>query len=804
MNGTCKLNLLLCLAVFFVSGWSATFSSAQLVEPRWGAPLNSNGQSIFGSKASLKTDPELESILEKAERFRKEKQYNISSKLWQSVLERSGDALYSEDDEVFYSLSQQVEQIIAGLPENDGLSVYRITADAGAKEIMAAADGPFDVRALQQVVRKYFVSSLGDDAALTLSSIYMDDYDFVGAIRMLRKIADQYPDPSVSMVDVFGRLAVCQALMGEPKQAQLALETAISLPADSQSAKLPDIESLIAGDNPVTLRTNNEVGFKSVLANRNRSGVMPALPSGILNNELTTVWQYHYPASAKSWADVERSKPIFGSDAVKKIAKTVKSKETQMIEKWRARQWRPTGNLLFDGGRVYFKTMFDLTVWDSSADNDKALWRPAWQNEFKMDDYTAAMMEVRRTFNRRGRVKVETSGHDSPAEVQLFADAVSSQLSIQDGILYTIEGTVKGPPMFNGAQRTSRQQRLRYNLPRRRSRTNRLTAYDAQSGRTLWTLPPPLDDAEKNDQQPIVADGEYEPEWLSSGGFMGAPIHYAGLAIVAVNHGGAISAYALDPKQDGKTVWNSYLCDESSLGANPNAPVNLSINGSDLFATCGLGVVFILDPTTGLIRMARRYQRQPVNLSIARGGNQGVNYTNFDSWSTDTIFSYGRQMVCFSSDARTIECFDRNSGSVIWRGMTKPLHDRVDYLLGVYDGILYTAGPSTILAFNLKDEGYMIWGGSPLFDGKTSYGRGMLTPDGIYVPVDDEIYKFSLLGKNGKAELVGKTTVELGTGAPVGNLYSDGLKIWVLGANRVHALGAKLANDSSDNDRTGD
>lgn len=161
-------------------------------------------------------------------------------------------------------------------------------------------------------------------------------------------------------------------------------------------------------------------------------------------------------------------------------------------------------------------------------------------------------------------------------------------------------------------------------------------------------------------------------------------------------------------------------------------------------------------------------------------------------------------MVCFSSDARTIECFDRNSGSVIWRGMTKPLHDRVDYLLGVYDGILYTAGPSTILAFNLKDEGYMIWGGSPLFDGKTSYGRGMLTPDGIYVPVDDEIYKFSLLGKNGKAELVGKTTVELGTGAPVGNLYSDGLKIWVLGANRVHALGAKLANDSSDNDRTGD
>lgn len=288
---------------------------------------------------------------------------------------------------------------------------------------------------------------------------------------------------------------------------------------------------------------------------------------------------------------------------------------------------------------------------------------------------------------------------------------------------------------------------------------------------------------------------------------MGAPIHYAGLAIVAVNHGGAISAYALDPKQDGKTIWNSYLCDESALGANPNAPINLSINGSDLFATCGLGVVFILDPTTGLIRMARRYQRQPVSQPIARGNQRRgdhVNVMSFDSWSTDTILSFGRQMVCFSSDARAIDCFDRNSGSLIWRGMTKPIHERVDYLLGIYNGILYAAGPSTILAYDLKKEGVMIWGGSSLFDGKTSCGRGMLTPDGIYVPVDEEIYKFSLLGKNGKAELVGKTTVELGTGAPVGNLYSDGLKIWVLGGNRVYALGAKLGNDLSDNDRTGD
>ena len=49
--------------------------------------------------------------------------------------------------------------------------------------------------------------------------------------------------------------------------------------------------------------------------------------------------------------------------------------------------------------------------------------------------------------------------------------------------------------------------RLRYSPPKRRSRTNRLTAYDAKFGRrTLWTLPPL--DVDENSPQPIVADGD--------------------------------------------------------------------------------------------------------------------------------------------------------------------------------------------------------------------------------------------------------------------------------------------------------
>ena len=771
------------------------------------------------SGALLKTDPELEAILEKAERFRSEGQYSIAAKLWQSVLEQSGDTLYSSDGEIYFSLSRQVEQILARLPEDEGLSAYRITADANAKEIMAEANDPFDEQALQQVVRRYFLSSLGDEAAMTLSSIYMDKHDFVGAFRMLRKIVDSYPDPTVPMVGVHTRLGLCQAMMGETKGAQQAILTAREFgEAEKQNGggDAKSREQLAAVEKSVSQWTGQvtsrrvEAGFEMALANRSRTGVMPSLPARYLANDLQTIWQYHFKPKAKKWADVSRDKPILGDEVLEKINESVRESERGMISRWTTQGWRPAGDLLFDQNNVYFKTSIDISVWDRQADSDQVVWRPLWQNNYQLDAQTKAMIEGRR---RLHRTRQQSSGLDKlpreTHEFQLFIDRISSQMSIQDGVLYSIEG-----PRSDTSRPLSRQdllQQMRGNAYSRRSRSNRLSAFDASSGKMLWSLPPIVDDSKVEEdmfgnkaivpRQPndppalFVGDDGEESPWLKSGGFMAAPIYYAGLMIVPVNHGGAISVYALDPKQEGKTVWKSYLCDESETGANQYSPINLSIDGSDLFASCGLGVVFILDPTTGLIRLAKRYQRS--GKPQATQGRFGQRFTRmtFDSWSTDTIIAYGRQMICFSSDSGRIEAFNRNTGETIWFSSMQPMDGHVDYLLGVYDGMLYAAGPQTILAFDLNKEGRMVWGGEVMFGGKISHGRGMLTSDGIYVPVEDRILKFSLKGKNKQVEQVAEVKVELGSEAPVGNLYSDGEKIWVLGANRIYALG-ELAENS--------
>ena len=775
--------------------------------------------------ASLKTDPELEATLQKADRFRREEQFGIAAQLWQSVLERSGDTLFSTDGQMYYSLAEQVERILAELPRDTGLDAYRITADANAKEILAAANNQYDQSALQQVVRSYFLSSLGDDAAMTLSSIYMDKHDFVGAVRMLEKIANTYPDPSVSLVDVQTRLALCHAMMGESANANRSLTMARQLmdaASEQGSVDAKSSEQLVAVEKSISDISSSaagrrvEEGFEVALANRNRTGVMPAVPANFMSHDLEAVWQYYFAPKTIRWNDLRRIKPIFGSGSLQAASASVGSHERSMITKWRDYGWRPAGDLLFHNGLVYFKTSIDLSVWDQKADNDQVAWRPLWQNRYELDDSTKSLLEIRRRMHRSRRNTVETQKLPSQAhEFQLFFDRISSQMSIQDGVLYSIEGVPADAVQSTVNNRWRQNQR--YNLYARRSRSNRLSAYDATSGRMLWSLPPLEYDDEPtgneaadepfgaagarmvdNNAQPNVIeieDGSEEDPWIQTGGFMAAPIVYGELVIVPVNHGGAISVYALDPNDKGRTVWKSYLCDESESGANPFSPINLSIDGSDLFASCGLGVVFILDPTTGLIRFAKRYQRAgTVQFQTGSFGQQSKRM-DFNSWMTDTVLAFGRQMICFSSDAARIEAYNRNSGESIWWGEAEPTDARVDYLLGVYDGILYAAGPQTLLAFDLKNEGRMLWGGSIMFDKELSLGRGMLTTNGIYIPVGNQIWMFSLEGDGKEPKRLASVNVNLGTGAPVGNLYSDGEKIWVQGANRIYALGRATEED---------
>ena len=177
--------------------------------------------------APLRTNPELESILEQAKRYQDDGNYRVATQLMQAVLEQSGDTLFSNDEQIYFSLVRQVEQLLAGLPA-EGLAAYRLEADAEARAIISAGEEGDLEAALNQVVGRYFISSVGDEAAVRLGRLYLDQYDFVSARRVLEK-ALQHPDLSIDKNQIMSHVALCDLFLNDLKSADQSTQQLLSL-----------------------------------------------------------------------------------------------------------------------------------------------------------------------------------------------------------------------------------------------------------------------------------------------------------------------------------------------------------------------------------------------------------------------------------------------------------------------------------------------------------------------------------------------------------------------------------------------
>jgi hypothetical protein len=144
------------------------------------------------------------------------------------------------------------------------------------------------------------------------------------------------------------------------------------------------------------------------------------------------------------------------------------------------------------------------------------------------------------------------------------------------------------------------------------------------------------------------------------------------------------------------------------------------------------------------------------------------------------VIPFGRALVVMSSDCDKLLAIDRRTGGLIWDSPRSPLGGTpAAYCLGVSGRGLFVGGKNVVRRYDIP-SGRMVWE-KEIGD---SLGRGCLTEDAVYVPVRDSIVKFD--AEKGR-ELV-QVGVALTSDDPVGNLYSDGEKLWVVGAGRVYAM----------------
>ena len=235
----------------------------------------------FSDGPGLKTDPEAQQLLSRAEQFIADERYDLAAVLWQKVLDDAGDNLVSVDDRLYISLRRQVEQRLSRLPPL-ALKTYRVTADGEAQAVLSAAGAEQEETALAQVVRRFFISSLGDDAAYKLGCLALDRYDFVGASRLFAKVLEEHPDASIPRSDLLIRLAVAAARVGDTAEATKLLneiDRAVG-PRPTRS-----LLNLVASD----IQSGGNARFVSARV----AGA--TIPAAATERTLTALWSHEYP-----------------------------------------------------------------------------------------------------------------------------------------------------------------------------------------------------------------------------------------------------------------------------------------------------------------------------------------------------------------------------------------------------------------------------------------------------------------------------------------------------------------------------
>ena len=775
---------------------------------------------VDSAKAELKTDPEQERDLVRADEFARQSKYELAIGFWQRVLDASTASVMTRDEwqykgakhsyQKFRSIADEVERSIARLPKQ-GLKTYRLQVDGNAQAVLASGAGPRREEALSNVVRKYFLSSFGDDAAFELACLSMDRGEFIGASRLLQKILDGYPDPSVSRGEILLRLAVAHARLGDRRAAEAALAELRKDPPRGSQQLLAVIEADVrsAGRFVSTGNGESSTSWPMALGGPTRTGHMQAPAALKSKSNLTEFWSHeidlgfgkpgvktssapgkttHRPATLGFRSSTMLMTDSMGSGMVsyKSISPYYPGGQpglypvasaaggiADLISRWKEQGWMPAGQVLLDGRRMYVKTLTNLVCLDT--DSKKLLWKSLWKNQFQLDGMTQKYAQMQ---------ALRSAGQPQhPLDVQLFGDLIHHSMTLSGDLVLSIEGKPDNPDANQAGPTATPVPHSHYYGPQvvHRKRNNWLTAYDAKSGKLRWSR---------------RAGDVQKDETGSEVGFLATPVPYARLLLAPIINSGEIWLYAMD-RGTGKTVWKTNLCDEPSNGAAPWAPVGVAIDGGEAYIATGAGVVFAVDAMSGGVRWAFRYPRAGrANLRLQQRygyypGSAQNQVLDMEGMDEDVVIPYGRVLVVMASDYHEIFAIDRRTGEFVWDSPLRP--NRSDdeeparYCLGVFGDSFYVGSNRVVRKYKIRG-GRLVW--EKKLENNTgttppSLGRGIVTDAAVYVPLKDSVLKLS--HDDGKE--LEQYGVVLRDHQPVGNLASDGQRLFVLGPGQVSALG---------------
>ncbi|MBE86118.1 MAG: hypothetical protein CMO69_00100 [Verrucomicrobiales bacterium] len=757
--------------------------------------LDVSNKSQWIEGATLKTDSTVDELISRAKQFSNEGRYDLASSLWQKVIDSSNDLVFGSEEwlektlsheyQVYRSVSREIENTLAQLPK-EGLEGYRVDADGQAKIILSSYKEENErENALSELVKKYFLSSLGDDAAYELACLKLDRYEFLPAIRLIDKILDDYPDTDINLSHLLIRAAVLSARVGDLERAKNLL---IKLKSEKDSIIPKSVIEIVEND----ILRSDKIGVVSQrstepwsmnMGGAKRSGLMQTpLNQPLDKGEASWVQQYDLtlPEGWPKLPLVEDNKPDINLTAPfgnaigggSRLYESANKKLTndQILLAWKEEDWMPCGQLLFGSQFLYFKNEDRLVCAD--ADTGAVKWL-GFRTQYPQPNFSKNFRFRRPTSKDTKRIPRDVK------EIQYFSDHANQSMCLVAGKIITVQGAPVDfteeespiePNVDNDLQRGVWQNRIAGGRGVPRMRKNRLVAYHALNGKLQW----------------MRSATEKKEDLITDSCFIGDPVPYGNLLLIPVLEGTGMYLTALNP-ESGDTQWRTFLGDEPQSGVAPNSSVMVAIDGGEAYIATGSGLVFSLDAISGSLNWVVRYPRTVRNNAsrlqelqrfggFARGN---VAAPDFDGWDMDTVVPSTKVVVFAPSDFNQLIALDRRSGKLIWETARVPLREGNggSYVLGLLDEKLYIGGGDVVRCYDVIG-GKMLWENSF----PRGHGRGALTKDGILIPSgNNEIIKISL--NNGSIE--DQITVALENNYPIGNLFSNGKNIYIMSLRQV-------------------
>lgn len=680
--------------IAWAAAWAVATNPARVAEGqiRVGRPPTAADDEF--SQVHLPTDRALARGTARAEQRLRDGEYHDALVFFQQILDRDEDTFL--DDSASQAgetgLKATARRLISGLPPQ-GRQTYELLYGTTARRQLNAALAAGNEHEIAEVVRRYFHTAAGYEAALVLAQMEADRGHCLTAAQTYQELldapgaADRF-EPQLSVL-----AAVNWAAAGRPQRADDVMR--------SLATRMPGATIDVAGRSlPIPSPGDDQLAWLAQLVGR------PA-PTGATSDDwLTERGDASRNAERRGGAPHLRARWE---------ARVVGDPRVESFLTGRSDQFAQQSLVTFSAASpivvddvVLMRTPQNLVAVDWNT--GKRIWetRPEDVDE---DELTAELSaDDAQDWSEMGQ----------PLEQRVWDDALATSLSSDGQRVFLISGLPLTPPGDTAIWRAA-PVLGGAGLPT--SVTNRLAAYElASEGKLVWEI-----------------DGARATGELAGAFFLGAPLTIGNSLYVMAEIRSAVYLLAIDA-QTGELEWRQQLADlELGIGLDPLRRLvgsTPSYAGGILICPTAAGVVVAVDVVKRELAWVYRYQRyfqsptdqQPAWQRPARITAVSRN----DRWLDATVLVADGHVLVTSPESAELHCLALDTGQLVWK------HPRGDALLVacVDHGRVLLVGHDTLEALRL-DDGSNAWpdGSVALPEGTLPAGRGYLSEGQYYLPL---------------------------------------------------------------------